>query len=84
MPAEASIADTRHNCYGLIDEALAAKGLRLAMCFQIDRQTGRMIATPRIPVEPIDDSHAAKKAARTTNMLASNCPFCGVVLERLP
>lgn len=73
----------RHNCYEAINEALAEKGLRLSMAIQFSPTTGAILATPRIPVEPLDDSRAAKKKARTTNMLASFCPFCGVVLPRL-
>ena len=73
----------RHNCYEEIDKALADKGLRLSMCIQFSPTTGATLSTPRIPVEPLDDSRGAKKKARTTNMLATYCPFCGVVLERI-
>lgn len=72
-----------HDCYRLIDEALAAKGIRLSMCVQFSQTTGQTISTPRILVEPLDDSRSAKKTARTSNMIASNCPFCGIELERL-
>ncbi len=75
--------DTRHTCYELIDEALAKKGLRLSMYFQINRTTGEILATPRIPVDPLGESRAAKSAARMTVMLAAFCPFCGVRLDRL-
>lgn len=74
--------DRRHNCYDLIDKALAAKGLRLSMCFEFNQETGATLRTPRVMVEAIDDSRKAKKAARTCNMLASNCPFCGIPLPR--
>lgn len=72
-----------HNCYRLIDEALAPKGVRLSMCFQMSQETGKTTSTPRLTVEPLDDSRASKKAARTTYMIASNCPFCGIELERV-
>lgn len=74
----------RHNCYALIDEALVAKGVRLSMRFEFSPTTGKTLATPRVMIEAVDGSRKAKKTAKTCNMLASNCPFCGVLLERLP
>lgn len=74
----------RHTCYAAIDEALAEKGVRLSMNIQINMATGATVVTPRIPVEPLDSTNRAqKKAARTCNMLATYCPWCGVVLERV-
>mgnify|MGYP001603505349 CR=1 FL=1 len=72
-----------HNCYELIDKALAEHGVRLSMSIQISPTTGDVQVTPRLPLEPIDESRAAKKIARTTSMIASHCPFCGIELERL-
>lgn len=75
----------RHNCYALIDEALAEKGVRLSMNIRINMATGRTLSTPRIPIELLDTATPKqKKAAKTMNMLATNCPFCGVLLEREP
>lgn len=77
--------DGRHNCYRLIDEALAEKGVRLSMAIQFSPTTGQTVSTPRVMIEPLDsDTPKGRKAAKGKNMLASNCPFCGVVLERLP
>lgn len=73
----------RHNCFEAIDQALAEKGIRLSMAIQISPTTGKTVSTPRVMVVAINDSRAAKKTARTCNMLATNCPFCGVVLPRL-
>lgn len=82
-PVRHGVDVAKHNCYRLIDEALAPKGIRLSMCIEFSPTTGKTLATPRVMVEPNDDSRGAKKAAQTCNMLASNCPFCGVELERL-
>lgn len=77
--------DERHNCYALIDEALKEKGVRLSMNFRFNMQTGATLATPRIPVEVLEDATPKqKRAAKHLNMLATNCPFCGVLLPREP
>jgi hypothetical protein len=74
----------RHTCFESIDRALAEKGVRLSMAIQFSPTTGETVSTPRVMIEPIDDTTPkGRKAAKNKNMLASNCPFCGVVLPRL-